>query len=374
MARKVCILTTVHPPFDTRVFHKEAKTLARAGYEVVLIARHARSETVDGVRIIALPEPRGRLSRIFALTLRALRLAVRENADVYHFHDPELIPAGVMLKILMGRRIIYDVHEDYAKQLLSKPYIPLALRCPVAALVGAVERLSARFIDCAVTAFDVTENLSRYRIARGVRNYPIVSLFPENGERPGDKKSFDVVYVGALFKTRGITEIVRAMEHVAPERDVRLTLCGTFSPQSYRYEIENLKGFERTRYMGIIPHESVPDVLSKADAGIVCLHPTPNYIEAIPVKMFEYMAAGIPVVASNFPRVREVVESNFCGLCVDPTKPGEIARAIEYLDDNRELSKRMGENGRNAVLKKYRWESERQKLLEIYKEVLGDVL
>lgn len=374
MARKVCILTTVHPPFDTRIFHKQAKTLVRAGYDVALICRHSRNETVDGVRILRLPEPNGRLGRIFTLTLKALRLAIRENADIYHFHDPELIPVGACLKLFRGSKIIYDAHENYEKLMLSKPYIPKPVRRIAAFLIGTVERLSAKLIDCAIAANDVTKNLSRYTIARSVRNYPILSLFSRDIERTRNNNSFNLVYVGALFKDRGITKIVEAMEQVDSRKEVRLTLCGRYSPSNYLSDLQNMGGYERTEYIGPISYEDVPEVLAGADAGIVCLQPIPNYLTAshLPVKLFEYMAAGIPVIASDFPVWREVIESSECGICVDPSNPGEIAQAIEHLFDNREIARNMGENGRKVVFEKYSWENEGKKLLDIYEELMRD--
>ena len=143
MNAKVCVLTTVHPPFDTRIFYKQARTLARAGYKVVLIAQHNRDEMVDGVKIVALPKPRNRFARIFGLTWRAFHLALRERAEIYHFHDPELLPIGVLLKIFTRAKVIYDVHEDVPEQILTKHWIPCLLRRPLAGVFNAFEKLMA---------------------------------------------------------------------------------------------------------------------------------------------------------------------------------------------------------------------------------------
>ncbi len=104
---KVCILTSVHSLFDIRIFHKQAKTLAKAGYDVTLIVQHTRDEVIEGIKVIALPKPKNRFHRMIGLVFRVFRLALTQKADVYHFHDPELLPVGVLLRLfVMSMRIM----------------------------------------------------------------------------------------------------------------------------------------------------------------------------------------------------------------------------------------------------------------------------
>ena len=140
---KVCHITTVHTPFDIRIFQKECKTLAREGYDVILIAQNKKNEIVDQVKIVALPKEKNRIHRMFILTLKTFWYALRQKADLYHFHDPELLPIGVLLKLFTGKKIIYDVHEDYVKQMLCKPYIPRIARKSVALLIKGIDRFSS---------------------------------------------------------------------------------------------------------------------------------------------------------------------------------------------------------------------------------------
>jgi len=367
---KAVHLATVHPPFDTRIFHKEAKTLARAGYEVVLIAQHERNEVVDGIKIVALPKRRNRLTRIFGLTWQAFCLALRQRADVYHFHDPELLPIGVLLKLFMRGKVIYDVHEDVPQQILTKHWIPAPLRNPLAVVFNIFEKLLSRAMDAVVVATEgIAEKFSQLKPIV-VHNYPDLTMLPKPLTRCGEGKEKVLVYVGGISKLRGAIEMVRALEYLNSVWNVRLDLIGKFEPPELEQELQSLPGCRRVRFLGWMQPEDVYAHLAKADIGLVCLHPVPRFMVAWPVKLFEYMAAGLPVVASNFPLWKEIVEGNRCGITVNPLDPKEIAQAIEYLLTHPEEARQMGENGRRAVEEKYNWDREGQKLLKLYEELL----
>jgi len=381
MSAKVCIITTVHPPFDTRIFHKEAKTLVRAGYEVVLIAQHERNEVVDGVRIVALPRPRNRFTRIFGLTWRAFRLALRERADAYHFHDPELLPIGVLLKIFTRAKVIYDVHENVPKQILNKFWLPTWSRKPIAAAYKFVERVCLPFVDVIVIAEDsYIENYRGRKNVLAIRNYPIIESFKthsfDTGWNKGLRHRIGLTYIGEVSKLRGALELIEAMKILKTKgyKGIILSIIGPLAPSQFGEELRLLlrqHGLEGSvQILGRIPYEEVPNVLAKSHIGLVVLHPDPNYVDSLPTKLFEYMAAGLPVVASNFPLWKEIVEGNRCGITVNPLDPKEIAQAIEYLLTHPEEARQMGENGRRAVEEKYNWDREGQKLLKLYEELL----
>jgi len=122
--------------------------------------------------------------------------------------------------------------------------------------------------------------------------------------------------------------------------------------------------------MGWIKTEDMWRKMAEATIGLVCFHPAANHVNAMPTKLFEYMAAGIPVVASNFPLWKEIVEGSSCGITVNPLEPKDIADAVQHLIDHPDEAEMMGENGRRAVLQKYNWENERQKLLALYHDLL----
>ena len=367
--KKVCILTSVHPALDTRIFYKEAKTLVEAGYDVTLIAQHDKDETIDGIKIIALPKPKNRFFRIFFLTRKVYKLALEQKADIYHFHDPELLPWALKLKKQTRAKIIYDVHEDVPKQILSKYWIPKILRKFISVFFDIYERKKIKNFDFIITVGDdVKEKFKKINPnTETVKNFPILDCFKNINTKPFTKDTFTLIYTGGLTKIRGIEEIVRALEFL-PD-NVQLILLGKFVPSDFEQRIKSLNGFKKVKYFGQVLFEKVFNYLSQADIGIISYLPVPNNIDSNPNKLFEYMAAGLPVIASNFPLWKEIVEGNKSGICVDPLNPKEIAKAVEYLIEHPDEAKKMGENGRKAVLEKYNWGNESKKLLKIYEEL-----
>ncbi len=372
---KVCHLTSGHIPFDTRIFHKEAKTLAKAGYNVSLIAQHNKEEVVEGVRIVPLPKPRNRFERMTKVVWKLLRLALKEKADIYHFHDPELIPIGLTLK-LFGKKVIYDVHEHYPNSILDKFWIPKRLRQIVSKLFTLFEKTSGPFFDYIVYTTPIVGN--RYKKmkvrTKRIENYPLIKL-----SKYSEKKTKKyIIYLGGMSKSRGICELLRAFTLVIKKYPTwELYLVGKVTPESFAKEINNLISNlnlkEKIKLISWVPYEKKERYSSQASLGIVTYLPYANNMSCLPNKLFDYMLVNLPLVASDFPLYKEIVEENKCGICVDPTNPQRIAEAIEYLIEHPNEAKKMGDNGKKAVLEKYNWERESGKLLEIYSSLLNNV-
>lgn len=383
-ANKVTVvhLTTAHPALDPRIFHKEVRTLTEAGYRVTLIAQYANDAIIDRVKIIALPRPKNRFERIFGLTLRALRLALRQQANLYHYHDPELLPVGALLKLITGARVLYDVHEDVKKQILNKAWLPRWSRRMVSWIYGLCERVCLMFVDGVVIAEDsYTRNFPGRRNVTAIRNYPLLSYFGlgmTKGNTAAEQRpsgNCEVIYIGGITRLRGAVELIEALRILRSRGHdkVRLHLVGPLMPTSLGAELECLVRRyhlqDRVSIPGPVPHDKVAELLREAHIGVAVLHPDPNYVESLPTKLFEYMAAGVPVVASNFPLWKQIVEGNECGIVVDPRNPNEIADAIGYLLANPDKARQMGENGRSAVNNRYTWDKERDRLLELYRKL-----
>jgi glycosyltransferase involved in cell wall biosynthesis len=362
----ICHITSVHSANDTRIFHKECKTLVNAGYAVTLVVQHETDEVINGVQIKGIKAPKSRKERMLKTAKQVYIRALECNADIYHFHDPELIGVGLKLK-RKGKKVIYDVHEDVPRQILSKHWIPAPLRKIVSWVVEKTENYAAKRFDYIITATPYIRDrfLKINKHTVDVNNYPLLSEL-HIPEVNWDNKEQVVCYVGGIGQIRGINEMVEAIGMT----DYHLLLAGNFASSAERDIVIIKPGWERVIELGHVNRTEVREVLAKSMAGLVVLHPIPNYIDALPVKMFEYMSAGLPVIASNFPLWKEIVEGNNCGICVDPLNVNEIADAMNWIFNNPYEAMKMGENGRRAVEDKYNWEQEAIKLRKIYEGLL----
>lgn len=364
--KKIFIMTSVHRWDDPRIFYRQARTLARCHH----VELHAPGCTgrveVDGVRVKGLP-PAGRLARPLQW-FRLLWRALRSRADYFHLHDPELLPVGVIIKTITRKPVIYDAHEDYSLTLRHREWLPACLRNPAARLFGWLEKRLARCLDAVVAA---TPDIAR----RGaftpptvvVRNYPpfdTSTVTPAGDFLPADSR-FTAVYVGGISTARGIDDLLAALDLL---KGVRLVLAGHFFDRRVEHRVlERAAAGGDLLYLGRLSPSSVPGLLRASSAGLACLHPLPNHVRSLPLKLFEYMAAGLPVVASNFPLWEEIVTANGCGLTVPPGDCRAIAAALQTLAGNPDLGRQMGANARRAWLTRYNWLREAEKLLALYR-------
>lgn len=359
--RGVAHLSSVHPLHDTRILHRECRALSDAGYEVSLVIRNDRDDTYRGVRILGLPGYSNRVQRMIMGPARVLLRALRIPADIFHFHDPELIPVGLFLKAI-GKRVIMDVHEDLPAQVQHKTWIPLVLRAIVGRAIGLIEAVTARFFDAVVTATPYIA--ARFKVYNPrtvvVANLPVLEEFSNTASQNSRENA--VCYVGAITKERGIFDMLRAVALC----ETNLHLVGEVYPESLIQVMKNTPGWERVIYHGRLGRDGVAGILSRCKVGLVCLHPTPNYVNAWPVKLFEYMAAGVPFVASDFPVWKELVGRSKAGVFVSPERPREIADAIACILRDESSCQTLSKNGRRFVAEEMNWNSEARTLIGLY--------
>lgn len=371
---KVCHMTSAHPRYDTRILEKECTSLAKAGFQVYLIVNDDKAdEQVNGVNIVSTGMKfTSRKSRMTKGAKAVYKVAKDLDADVYHFHDPELLPYGLKL-FKAGKHVIFDSHEDYFKQIKIKTYIPGLIRKPVAKFYYNYESKISRKIDAVIfpaaepDGTTIFHGRSRREVIVG--NLPILC----------DDRSVDVskniglrtiCQTGVLTAARGITEMVIAGYRTKS----KVILAGPIA-ESYKEILMNMPEYECVDYRGIVRHDEVLDIFRESAVGFSVLQNVGQYGEAtnLPTKVYEYASFGLPVIGSvTPPSLKEFLEKNNCGIAVNAANVDEIVNALDYLYNHADEAVSMGQNGKAAVERDYNWETDANKLVTLYKEILQE--
>ncbi|MEI6346748.1 MAG: glycosyltransferase family 4 protein [Bacteroidota bacterium] len=359
---KVCHISTVHNAFDDRIFHKECVSLAKAGFDITLIVKHDKNEVVDGVKISALLNKSSRSYRIISQFI-AFSKAIKVKAGVYHFHDPELMLIGVLLR-LFGKKVIYDVHEDIVKQVYYKKWIKFTfIRAMLSKIIKYLEKFcSLFFVKIVVVTDDIAVKFPPKKTIL-IRNYPIIELIdnqPINNSKV--ENTIRLIYAGGLTEVRGIKEIIASLEFIS--QDIELLLLGPWESEEYMQECKNINSWNKVKYLGMLNLEDVYPYIKSSDIGLSLLYPAKNYITSLPVKAFEYMACEKPMIMSNFDYWKEIFGG--VALFCDPMNSKEIALCIQQLIDDKFKAQELGKKGRKLILEKFSWEAESLRLVEMY--------
>ncbi len=373
---KVCMLTTSHNPFDARIFHKEAKSLHKAGYNVSIVAPYNEkiNKDFEGIHVITITE-KNHLLKWVKIFYEGLRL----RANVYHCHEPLSLLLCVLIKILTGRKIVYDIHEyaTYRHFYLgseSKKNNLKQINFLIKGILPKIESFLFNFVDhfISVDEIIVEEELKN-------RNYVVIPNFPSlyfgKDYLKNENKTENIcVYIGGVSLDRGSLNIIKASkiikEHIS---DIKILFVGEFSEDKNEGVLNYVRSNNLSQNIFFIPpvyYTEIPKYLNSAKIGLMLYQPLDIYFKCVyPIKMFEYMLFALPIVSSNFPGMSQTINKEKCGIAVDPVSPSDIANAIIYLIEHPEEAKKMGENGRKAVEEKYNWEIMEKRLLMVYKNL-----
>lgn len=367
MKAKVCHLTSVHPAKDGRIFYKECTSLANAGYDVTLVAAGADDEVCNGVKIVGVPVTKpGRIHRMTKVGLNVYRKALEVDADIYHIHDPELLPFALKLK-RRGKKVIFDSHENVPSDIRNKQYLSKFVRN----LIGNFyERFEARVCKRLDGVISVTPHIvERLKMINPntimVTNFPIVDDVADTATE--NSQGNQVAYIGPVKDLWSINEIIDCIG--IENGNFRLTMAGPVD-EAYLCSLKNKPGWEFTDFKGKVKPTEVQKIYSESICGFALLQPTPNTCGKLGTigntKLFEIMYAGIPVICTDFELWKEIVEGNAAGICVDPDDNAGILAAMHKIVENPSMAREMGDNGRKAVITRYNWSTQEAELTKFY--------
>ena len=368
-ALRVAHLTSVHHPFDPRIFHKQCKTLRDAGFDVHLVAQHTHSETVDGIALSALPEVSGRYARI-ALQAPLYRRAYALQADVYHIHDPELIPLLWLLKRTTGASVIYDMHEDYASRAGLE-----------GRLLRALERWCFRWVDQVVIAeasykSSLTDTSSYCYIPNYHKPYP--PHHTKELELKSDHSPLRLLYTGVLSQHRGLGTMIEVARQVRARRlAVRMDWVGICNIEIDRQraelqiEVHDLSGIiQQVGWNRYVLPEAMGPYYRAAHVGLCLMHPHDNYVRSIPTKFYEYLYHGLPIICSDFPLWQSFIERHGCGVAVPPGDAEAVVSALQRWMDDPAQYQAYAKRAREAA-DQFQWEDMGDRLVTLYKKMIA---
>ncbi|MFC4451025.1 glycosyltransferase family 4 protein [Halorussus aquaticus] len=372
----VCILSTAHYTFDPRIFYRESKALADAGYDVTFVTHHPEDETQKGIRIRSLGSADTRTER-WVDVWSAYRVATELNADVYHFHDPELVPVGILLKLTTDAKVVYDVHEDYDTVITRRDWIPDPVSVPLAKLFPFVQSAFSQPFDAIVPATDWIEDQFT---ERGHENVHLIRNFPRIGDitisdPPVEPRAdLTMVYVGSFGGNHGLMRMIDLVEETRERGiDSELWVIGGFNKPSFEANVndrlERSAHGDRVQLLGYVDYEDIFSYLSTADLGLA-LADKELYEYCVPNKVFEYLAASTPVMVTDTVGMRRYLPDD-CGFRVDASNTSGQADIVERFTGNVEGLHKMGENGRDRVKSEYCWDQEKERLLDLYRGLTG---
>lgn len=358
----VIMLANGHSPFDTRIFVKESRSLDAAGYQVSIIVPHTRDELRDGISILAVKLTKKGWQKLIVNPWNIFKRALQQPKDaLYIIHDSDILVAGLLLK-LTGRKVIYDAHEDTPLQIQYQHWLPGVFKTPYKLFYKILEKVCGYTFNSIIVAEPVISKYFPKHKTFLVRNFAIVDSFKNYQPIPYSERKRRLVNAGTLSKVRGLIEMSEATKLAQQKTSFEFVLGGKFSPPELQQEVTSSYP---VNFIGWLSYDQLVSILFDSQVGIVIVHPTERYRTNYPVKLFEFMAAGLPVIASKEGEAAAFVKEAQCGILVNSLDVKEIADAIVYLFTNPVEAEAMGKRGQQLIFNKYNWEVEKDVLLNV---------
>ena len=364
----ICHISTVHPSNDIRIFVKQCSTLVSKDRFITLVINNASNEFKNGVRIKALKERPSAFKRILFNHPIILKFTILKKFDIIHAHDPELLPLLYFLNLL-GKNVVYDMHENFPKQLNSKK-IPKLFKKALGFIWPKVENKILKNINVIFAEKSYKKDYSFVKNHVDILNMPLVNQLRKINTNK--HKRFTIGYVGDVSEDRGCIKTLEAI-HILQSKGLNIGFecVGEILNDLERNKIDKLiSKLENINFYGRLPPSVAWEKISKCHIGMALLMPKSNYIESYPTKLFEYLIMEIPILTSNFPLYKRLIKNNKFGICVNPNDSIEISNAILELYYNKSLYKKIMNNLKTEVKMEYDWKFELEKLVKFYNYIL----
>lgn len=343
-----------------------------SGYKVSLIARSEKNYESDGVSVIAFPSFESKFKRLLKAPLIMYKKAMAmRDADLFHFHDSELILTGILLK-LSGKKVIYDVHEDTPLTMSTKDYLGPVLSSTLYYLTSFAEWAGGKIFNHVIVVIpSIMKRFPKHKTSI-IQNYALRDELKTEDSKPFLQRDNTIIYIGSITRVRGVKEAIKALNFVPDSLNVRFVLGGDFDEKGLESELKQLPEWKKVRFLGYVDRPTMATELARAGLGVNLMYNQPDHYGAQPNKVFEYMSAGLPVVVSDFPMMNTIAKESECGLAVNPLDAKQIASAYVKILTDKKLREKFSKNARSAIEQKYNWDSEFGKLIKIYKKILDN--
>ncbi|AIF82017.1 group 1 glycosyl transferase [endosymbiont of Acanthamoeba sp. UWC8] len=361
-----------HDFFDIRIFHKELMSLKKLGYEVHHITRGPDNiKDTKGVVYHQIKESNTQnpILKLLNLIYKVLKITFTYKSPIYHIHEPQFLIFAWILKFKKSK-IIYDVHEDFSAQALSLYKNNWVKAWFFYILWRVIENLSKLYVDHYICATETIAKKFPKKYTSIIYNYALLKEYGSDFENISFqqylRKENILLFCGGISKFRGIDKILSAYLQVSDRLPIKLVLAGSFMNKGTYNFCTTHPVWEQVEYLGVLPRHETLELFNRAKVGLLLFQPGANHNDALPNKLFEYMAAGLPIIASNFTAWEAIIEKKQCGITVNPTDTYSIAEAINKLFTSPELAYKFARNGRKIFEQYYTWESQEPLLESIY--------
>jgi glycosyltransferase involved in cell wall biosynthesis len=354
------------------VVYREGFSLA-SRYRLTMVLTRPEPAVHPGIRFVGVPRFASLWQRVLLVHPRLLWHALRCPARLVHLHDPELIPLGLLL-VALGRTVVWDVHENVARQVSAKKRNASTL---YRLLFRCFNRLAQRHL---YPIFAETSYLANYPALRKphavVLNYAPLPLLEPFRRKPHTVLVPEFFYIGQLSFARGLDVLIEACARLDDDfPDFRVHLFGALGFDVFDQSVlERIPAFHRAKkhliFHGYTDARRAFPMAARCLAGLALPKPVGDFPESYPTKLFEYLALGLPAIASDFPLYRAVIEPHGCGRCLDPTSPEALANVLRFFLEQPEASRHLGERGRAAAEAHFAWASQERALFDFYKSLL----